>query len=238
MSYLEPYPHRARNRHARRSLLALPMTLFFGFMLLALGYVAYVLWPRWPAPVATDAPSLPITIAGVTFNVPPAAIRIAVQRRPGPQDRVDLAFLWPSLSPPNPGLRPKSADDGQTIDRLFFTIAGSDGTLPPAQRYKTIYPRYFDTRITSGPDGLAVRPFRDGSPYQGEDLIYDPTAPEPFILRCTRDDAGPAGGACLYDRRIDGADITVRFPRKWLNEWRTIARGIDRLLTGMRPASR
>ena len=51
---------------------------------------------------APDAPSLPITVAGVAFNVPPAAIRIPVQRRPGAHERVDLAFLWPSLEPPDP----------------------------------------------------------------------------------------------------------------------------------------
>ena len=38
--------------------------------------IAYMLWPL-PAPVAPDAPSLPITIGGVVFNVPPAAIRFA-----------------------------------------------------------------------------------------------------------------------------------------------------------------
>ncbi len=240
MGYSRSHSHRARekDRHAAFGLLALPMALFFGFMLLALVYVGYVLWPRWPAPVAQDAPALPITVAGVTFNVPPAAIRVAVQRRPGPAERIDLAFLWPSLTAPDAALRPSPAADGQAIDRMFMTISGADGTLPPAQRYKTIYPRYFDTRITSGPDGLAVRPFRDGSPYHGEDLIYDPAAPEPFILRCTREDAGPAGGTCLYDRRIDGADVTVRFPRKWLGDWRAVARGIDRLLTAMRPAAR
>jgi hypothetical protein len=29
------------------------------------------------------------------FNVPPAAIRFKVQRRPGAQARVDLTFVWP-----------------------------------------------------------------------------------------------------------------------------------------------
>ena len=69
-------------------------------------YVAYVLWPRWPdAPVALDAPSLPIVVAGVAFNIEPAAIRMPVQRRPGTQERVDLAYLWPSLVPPDPALQ-------------------------------------------------------------------------------------------------------------------------------------
>ena len=52
-----------------------------------------------PRPIAPDAPSLPITIGGMAFNVPPAAIRFKVQRRPGAQARVDLSFVWPSLDP-------------------------------------------------------------------------------------------------------------------------------------------
>ena len=45
--------------------------------------IAYMLWPSWPDQVRLDAPSLPISIGGVVFNVPPAAIRAPVQRRPG-----------------------------------------------------------------------------------------------------------------------------------------------------------
>jgi hypothetical protein len=238
MSYSSPYRHGPGNRAAARNPLALPLILFFGFMLLALGYVAYVLWPRWPAPLAEDAPALPITVAGVTFNVPPAAIRVAVQRRAGPQERIDLVYLWPSLSPPDPKASLAQAGGAPALDRMFVTIAGADGTLPPVDRFKTIYPRYLELQITSGPDGLAVRPFRDGSPYQGEDLVYDPAAPEPFLLRCTRDGVAPVTGICLYDRRIGGADVTVRFPRNWLAEWRGVSRGIDKVIAGMRPAAR
>ena len=79
-----------RDRRAARHLLALPAALFFGMILLAAGYIAYVLWPRWPSgPVAADAPTLPVSVAGVTFNIPPAAIRQRVQRKPGMQERID-----------------------------------------------------------------------------------------------------------------------------------------------------
>ena len=37
----------------------------------AAAFVAYVLWPTWPSqPVAIDAPAIPVTIAGVLFDVP------------------------------------------------------------------------------------------------------------------------------------------------------------------------
>src|SRR5256886_8000740 len=76
-------------------------------IVLAAAFVALVLWPRWPGTaVAPDAPSLPITVGGVLFNLPPAAIRVPMQRHPGPQERVDLAFLLPSLAPPDPNAKP------------------------------------------------------------------------------------------------------------------------------------
>ena len=45
--------------------------------------------------------------------------------------------------------------------------------------------------------------------------------------RCTRDVAIP--GICLSERRIDGADLTFRFPRGWLAQWRDVAGAMDRL---------
>jgi len=40
---------------------------------------------------------------------------------------------------------------------------------------------------------------------------------------------------CLHERRIKTADVTVRFPRDWLTDWRSVASGIDKLLGSLRP---
>ena len=82
--------------------------------LIAASYIAYVLWPRWPDAVTLDAPSMPIVVAGTAFNFEPAAIRVAIQRHPGVQERVDLVYLWPSLKPPDPGVTPTVAHAGQS----------------------------------------------------------------------------------------------------------------------------
>ncbi len=230
-------PHRSPPR-ARQNLLTLPVMLLAGGIALSVGYIAYVLWPRWPAePVAIDAPSLPVTIGNATFNSPPAAIRRPVQRRPGVQERVDLAFLWPSLTPPDPVARPEPISSPSAVDRVFVTISAADG-LPPAERVKTIYPRYLDTRIGGGPDGLAVRPFRDGTPYQGEELIYDNANAERFLVRCSQNGKAATLGICLYERRIGEADVVVRFPRDWLADWRGVMAGLEKLVAGFRVAVR
>jgi hypothetical protein len=228
-------PRQARHGAAWR-LLALPLVFVFAVVFLMLGYVFYVLWPRWPeAPAAHDAPSRPVTVAGVAFNIPPAAIRVAVQRRSGAHERIDLAYLWPSLTPPDAASKAGPAVPAAPGNRIFLTIAASSGALSPAGRFKTIYPRYTDANIKAGPGGLALMPFRDGTPYQSEDLLFDPAAPERFLMRCTRKDRGPMPGMCLHERRIGQADITVRFPRDWLDDWGNVLAGIERLIAQMQP---
>lgn len=232
----QPAPARHR-RHAGRSPLAAPLLLFAVAVLTAVAYVAYVLWPRWPdSAVTLDAPSLPIIVAGVTFNIAPAAIRIPVQRRPGTQERVDLAYLWPSLTPPDPALKPTVGAPVDPNQRLFVTIASGDDTLPLLERVQTIYPRYLAPEPTAGPDGLTLRDFRDGTPYQGEELVFEQAAPEHFLARCSRKGVTNSG-TCLLERRIGKADITLRFPRDWLGDWKGVANGIDRLIARLHPRS-
>jgi hypothetical protein len=212
-------------------------------MLAAVAYIVYVLWPRWPGvAVALDAPELPVTIGEVAFNLPPGAIRVAVQRRPGAHERIDLAFMWPSLKPADAAARlpaPEAPGATRTLDRIFITIASAGDAMAPAERVQTIYPRYAATEPVSGPTGLAVLAFREGTPYQGEDLIYDAATPENFLVRCTRNGAGATPGTCLYELRIEAAvDIVARFPRDWLDgDWEEVAATIDRLIKGLRPAA-
>jgi hypothetical protein len=221
----------ATRRPRRSGALALPLIGMLTLAGLAAGFIGYVLWPRWPGPpVPPDAPALPITIAGTPFNVPPAAMRIPLQRRAG------------ALEPPDSGAsgaRAPGAPPQQAIDRLFVTISAAGDSLAPAGRIKTIYPRYAEADAAIEPNGLAVKAFRSGTPYQGEDLIYssihDAATPEGFIVRCSRNGPGPTPGMCLYSQRIDHADIVVRFPRDRLSDWRAIDIGIVRLIEGLRP---
>jgi hypothetical protein len=218
--------------------LVLPLAVLIASITFCVAFVTYLLWPRWPSPpLALDAPALPITIGGTLFNVPPAAIRVAVQRHPGAQERVDLAFLWPSLLPDPANKQANSlAGMSNPLDRIFVTIANADGGLALEERVKVIYPRYLGKTPSAGPDGLLLLGFRTGTPYQGEDLLYDKEAPERFVVRCTRTQ-GLALGTCLSERRVGTADVTFRFLRDWLDQWRDVASGAERLLASLRPAA-
>jgi len=228
------------SRRVRVEVPVVPLLTLAFFTFAAVAYIFYVLWPRWPEQAATDAPEMPVTVSGITFNIPPAAIRVPVQRRAGAHDRIDLAFAWPSLEPPDATVKPVSGPDlpstsANMLDRIFVTIAESGDTLAPDERVRDIYPRYASAAPASGPAGLAILPFREGTPYQGEDLIYDANDPESFLVRCTRADSGLAPGSCLYERRIGGADLTVRFPRDFLADRQSLAANIDRLVAKLRP---
>ena len=195
----------------------------------AMTLIAYLLWPTWGADVSSRPARLPVSIGATIFNVPTAAIRMKIQRHTGPQERIDLAFIYPSLEPPE-AQKHVSADEVveeavQPIDRIFLSIAAHHDTLAPDTRVRTIYPRYLAQASTPGEDGLTMRGFRDGTPYGGEDLFFANT-PD-LTARCTRDASTP--GMCLSERRIDGADLTFRFPRNWLAQWRDVAHAIDRL---------
>jgi hypothetical protein len=234
---------RLRQRRRRRASVGplWPTLIIFTIAFAAILYIGHALWPRWPGPPSgRDAPALPVTIGGVIFNIPPAAIRQPVQRRAGAQERVDLAFLWPSLEPPDPSAKPAPPPPGALPpragpDRIFVTIAAAGDTLAPAERVLAVYPRYAAAEAVAGPDGLILLPFREGTPYHGEDLIYDAATPG-FLVRCSRSGAGDTPGSCLYERRIDRADLVLRFPRDWLADWRTLAANLERLIAKLRPS--
>jgi hypothetical protein len=194
----------------------------------AIGLVAYLLWPTWEADVSSGPARLPVSIGGTLFNVPPAAIRMRIQRHSGPQERVDLSFSFPSLEPPEAPKHVSAADVEaalQPIDRIFLSISAHHDSLAPDMRVRTVYPRYLEANSTPREDGLTMRSFREGSPYGGDDL-FSSNAPD-ISARCTRDAATP--GMCLSERRVDGADLIFRFPRNWLAHWREVADAIDRL---------
>jgi hypothetical protein len=199
----------------------------------AMALVAYLLWPTWEVEVTSGPVRLPVSIGNTIFNVPTAAIRMNIQRHSGPQERVDLSFTFPALEPPE---APKRFSAGnldealQPLDRIFLSIAAHHDSLAPDMRIRTIYPRYLEQAATQAEDGLMMRAFRDSSPYSAEDL-FSSEAPK-ISARCTRDAATP--GMCLSERRVEGADLTFRFPRSWLAQWHEVAGAMDRLTQHLR----
>jgi hypothetical protein len=205
-----------------------PIIAGVGLGLAAIAFVAYLLWPTWRTESVGEPGQLPVSVGGTLFNVPTEAVRMKIQRHSGPQERIDLAFDYPSLEPP---AAPKhiTADMVeeaiQPVDRIFLSIAAHHDALSPDTRVRTIYPRYLADGATQLESGLSMRAFREGTPYAGEDLFA--AATPPLNARCMRDAETP--GMCLSERRIGGADLTFRFPRSWLSQWRDVADAMEHL---------
>lgn len=219
----------ARSPRGRSRNHVIPLLLGGALAAGAVALVAYLLWPSWGAAQLSENPAqLPVSVGGTLFNVPTRAVRMKIQRHSGPQERIDLGFIYPSLEPPQ-APEQVSADTVEAtlepIDRIFLSIAAHHDALAPDTLVHTIYPRYLEQTSTPAQDGLTIRAFRDGTPYGGEDLFL---ADNPDLTaRCTREAATP--GMCLSMRRIDGADLTFRFPRNWLAHWRDVADAMARL---------
>jgi hypothetical protein len=156
-----------------------------------------------------------------------------------------MVFLWPSLTPPaidgDDVARPIVTGDDEVLPlpakdtRLFVSIAALGTVLAPIARLRTIYPRYIESRATAGPDGLAIVPFRPSTPYEGDDLVYLAEKPEEFFARCSRP-IRTVPGTCIHERALDSAEVTLRFPREWLDDWRNVAAGFERLIAQLHPA--
>jgi hypothetical protein len=233
MTYFSSQVARGWRRHRRGHVV--PIVVATGLAAGAIALVAYLLWPTWGTDTSSDPARLPVSIGATLFNIPPMAIRMKIQRHSGPQERVDLGFDYPSLDAPE-GVKHVSADTVedamQPIDRIFLSIAAHHDSMAPQVRVTTIYPRYLEQASRTGQDGLTMRAFRDGTPYSGEDLFF--SDPPTLMARCTRD--GETPGMCLSERRIDGADLTFRFPRSWLARWRDVANAMDRLMVQLHGA--
>jgi hypothetical protein len=231
MTVFSEAPLRSPRTHARTHVV--PIVLGGIAAAGAVALVAYLLWPTWGAGGANAPDKLPVSVGGTLFNLPTTAIRMKIQRHSGPQERIDLDFLYPSLEPPG---APKhvTADTVEaavhSIDRIFLSIAAHHDALSPEQRTATIYPRYLDQAAAQPVDGLTMRMFRTDTPYGSEDL-YSAASPA-LTARCTRDAATP--GMCLSERRVGGADLTFGFPRWWLSKWHEVALGLVRLPAQLR----
>src|ERR1700720_1830904 len=100
MTLFSTAQHYARGSRRNRRSHIVPIMLGSALAAGAVALVAYLLWPTWGADSSRNPARLPVSIGATLFNVPPAAIRMKIQRHTGPQERIDLSFIYPSLEPP------------------------------------------------------------------------------------------------------------------------------------------
>ena len=164
MTLLSTAQHNARGSRGPRRSHMIPIMLAGAVTAGGIALVAYLLWPTWEPDSSGHPARLPVSIGATLFNVPPAAIRMKIQRHSGPQERVDLNFMFPSLEPPD---APKHVsaetveESVQPIDRIFLSIAAHHDSLAPDTRVRTIYPRYLEQASISGAGRIDDAAFRE-----------------------------------------------------------------------------
>jgi hypothetical protein len=158
---------------------------------------------------AADAP-VSLAIAGRAVTVPEAWIA----RTPEPGTRLDLAIPFPSA--------PERAEE-----RLHVTATPAEPGQPAG--LGAHHARFLSAVARSYPGGLVQRRYRDGTPYEGEELYVTPPDGAVFAARCATAAAEGAAG-CLAEVRLDGLDLRVRFPQARLEEWEAILATLRRTL--------
>lgn len=164
---------------------------------------------------AGDAP-VEAALAGRSVTVPAAWLARAPE--PG---RLDLAIPFPAAA-------------GRPDERLFVTATPAEGAADRAAAgLGPHHARFLSAVARSHPSGLLQRRYRDGTPFEGEELYVSPPDGALFAARCApaRSEPGIEDGAgCLAELRLDGLDLRIRFPLARLDAWEAILATLRRAL--------
>ncbi|HRJ69073.1 MAG TPA: hypothetical protein PK812_05635 [Beijerinckiaceae bacterium] len=168
--------------------------------------------------------------------VPRAMVRDPDLRNGGALNRIDLALLWPDL-------RGAAAATKAEIDRGMVFIgledaaprAATPGDIDPTDRPGELYARFLAQEAWSNPGGLVMRRFRAGTPYEGEELFVSSPDERVFSARCPiRKLGNTTEDLCLWQTRITGMELQVRFSPRLLVEWQALSGGVRALVTRLK----
>ena len=159
-----------------------------------------------------------------TFRRPRSATRCSAS--PARRSASISCSCGPRSTPPDPAVKAGPVTSANTIDRVFVTIADYGNTLPldrALQNHLSALSRtqHYDRRRRTY--GAAV-PRRHALSGRGHLVRRAPSRAlsRPLHARRRRREAI---GMCLFERRIERADLTARFPREWLSDWQRSRRG-------------
>ena len=201
----------------------------------AIALVAYLLWPTWGAGrFQRSGAAAGQRRRHAVQRADRGDAPMKIQRHSGPQERVDLGFVYPSLEPPERAeacQRRTVEDTVQPIDRIFLSIAAHHDSLAP----DIARPHHLSALSRSDLD--AGRGRLDDARVPRRHALWQRRSVlgrrRPSLTRAARA-MRATPGMCLSERRIDGADLTFRFPRSWLAQWRDVAGAMERLTAQMR----
>lgn len=156
--------------------------------------------------------------------------RFPAGRAGGHLDRLDIAATFPNLEP--------AGNTSAALDKaalVFLSIGPPERKVAPADLMSLLYARFLEADVSETEEGLLRRAFQDGTPYDGEDLYFDPPEGRAFAARCAKPTTPPDGlpETCIAAFRESGADIEARFTSALLPHWEKLAEGVRGLAKSM-----
>jgi hypothetical protein len=203
--------------------------------------------PEAPRILTVTLGSARLTFPSTLLRSPSAAPSIAAAQAVG---RLDLALTWPQLDPMDPRLLAEGpgwaspAREGGP-DLVQVSLAAADDSPHPETRVQSLYARFLDSQVVSGPGELLTRRFRADSPYAGEVLVFSPPDGKRLAARCEGEPvaavpAEPARASrprlpplCIAEFRRHGLDIQLRFEAGLSGGLDVAQRRLAALLDGM-----
>lgn len=189
---------------------------------------AFMILPR-----SFAAPTTTMARLGATRLALPTGYFRPQSRRGGSVGEVALAAFFPDFTPGGEvsDVAPDT-DLAERFERLvFISIKPADSSLDPVDRPARLYARFLEPDGWSHPGGLIAKAFQDGSPYEGQELYYVEPEGRQFAARCRQpDQTQKTPNSCIYDFRLDGLDVEMRFSAALLSEWEKLNAGVRGLI--------
>jgi hypothetical protein len=177
-----------------------------------------------------------VSVGPANFTLLTSYLRPA-SRGGGRLDQLDLAAFFPDFAPAGAVSDIKGDTDlAERFEKLVFvSIKPADSNLDPAERPAKLYARFLEADEWSHPGGLVARAFQDGSPFEGQELYFVAPEGRDFAARCGKPDSSrKTPNACIYDFRLDGLDVELRFSAAILSEWEKLNAGARGLIEAAR----
>lgn len=170
------------------------------------------------------------------LSIPSEYFRFEYARMGGSLSEIDLAADAKTFRPARLQTRFRKSAADPLAQNLFLTLTPADGRVSPAERATRLYARFLQPDSWNHPGGLIMRRFKDGSPYQHEDLYIAPPEGRRFAARCPQPRKKPDGllNICMVVIRIDGIDVRLRFAASLLSDWERLYQGARGLLHSFR----
>lgn len=223
-----------------------PIGIFLATLILCAIFLYYYVGPSYeefkgdlPSPTITEEPVL-IEVAGHTFA---PAVNYTVYpraRRGGTRDEVSLYALWPTMDGYSPAHRREFVDDDPKTRRIYITISRQRTPISEADRIERLYmPNVIDRRGVRTPYQLTKFAFAEQrsdvptSGYSDTELFVGADGDEKVAaLFCYKERDDIASPECwrLYEYD-NGIEVSYRFKRPYLPEWRAIDAAVRAYIT-------